>query len=270
MYRARVLRMPRSFEVGTSARGEPGPMNLGLTGKKILVTGATRGIGAGITTAFAEAGSSVIGCYRSDDAAAEALAAELADTPGDHHFVKADVGDPADVEALVKTARERCGSLDAIVNNAATISHVPFVDMELEEWNRVLVGSLTSVYLVTRAALPLLADGGSVINIGSRVAEGGVPLRSHYAAAKSGLHGLTRTLAKELGGRRIRVNTVAPGAVLTAEAAALPAERLKRYEQMAALGRLGDPAEVAGVVLFLAGSLSTYLTGQTITVDGGM
>ncbi|WP_018681853.1 SDR family NAD(P)-dependent oxidoreductase [Actinokineospora enzanensis] len=245
-------------------------MTLGLTGKNILITGATRGIGAGITRAFAAAGSSVVGCYRSDDAAAAALAAELADTPGEHHFVRADVADPADVQVLVKTARERLGALDVVVNNAAAISHVPFAELELAEWNRVLTAGLTSAYLVTRAALPVLADGGSVVNIGSRVAVVGVPLRSHYAAAKAGLLGLTRTLAKELGGRRIRVNTVAPGAILTEEAAALPRERLARYEAMAALGRLGDPAEVAGVVVFLASGLSTYLTGQTLTVDGGM
>jgi 3-oxoacyl-[acyl-carrier protein] reductase len=246
-------------------------MNLGLRGKNILVTGATRGIGAGITRAFAQAEASVIGCYRSNDAAARKLAAELAGTPGDHHFLRADVGDPADVEAMVKTARERYGSIDVVVNNAAAISHVPFADLELDEWNRIITAGLTSVYLVVRAVLPLLADGGSVVNIGSRVAEVGVPLRGHYAAAKAGLLGLTRSLAKELGERRIRVNTVAPGVILTEEAAAaLPAERRRRYEAMSALGRLGDPAEVAGVVVFLGGALSTYLTGQTLTVDGGM
>jgi 3-oxoacyl-[acyl-carrier protein] reductase len=239
-----------------------------LTGKKALVTGGTRGIGRAVTHALAAAGAEVVACYRSDGEHLDALARELKETGGEHHLVRADVCDPAAVDVLLTECGRRYGALDVVVNNAGVISHEPFDRLAEAEWHRVLDTNLTAAYLVVQKALPLLRSGASVINIGSRVATVGIPLRAHYTAAKAGMIGLTRSLCKELGPRGIRVNLVAPGVIDTG--AELPAETRARYKGMTALRRLGDPADIAAVVCFLASDLAGYLTGETINVDGGI
>jgi 3-oxoacyl-[acyl-carrier protein] reductase len=243
-------------------------MTVQLSGKKTLVTGGTRGIGRAIVLALAGAGARVVTCYRSDEEAADSLARELKETGGEHHVMKADMADPADIDRLVDEAGSRLGGLDVLVHNAGVISHVPFADLAPEEWHRVLNTNLTAGYLLARKALPLLSEGGSVVYIGSKVATVGVPLRVHYTAAKAGLIGLTRSLAKELGPRGIRVNVVAPGPVQTETP--VSAEVLERYQRMIPLGRLGRPKEIAGAVLFLASDLSSFVHGETINVDGGI
>lgn len=238
--------------------------------KNVLVTGGTRGIGRAIVRAFAAAGANVVTCYRQDEAAAARLASELSETGGDHHVIRADVSDPEEAGRLAAECRTRLASLDVVVNNAAAISHVPFAELALSEWQRVIDTNLTAVAQVIQLTLPLMTHGGSIINIGSRVATVGIPLRAHYTAAKAGLIGLSRSLCKELGPAGIRVNVVAPGVVATEEAASLPEEALARYRSITALGRLGRPEEIAGAVLFLASDLSGYVTGETIHVDGGI
>ena len=244
-------------------------MSIRIDGKRVLLTGGTRGIGRGLALAIARAGGSVVTCYRQDADAAEMLAKELARIGGEHHVMRADVSRAEDVDALIEECRSRWGGLDVLVGNAGTISHVPFEELPLTEWQRVIDGNLTSAYLLVQKALPLLGPGSSVINVGSRSATVGSPLRAHYTAAKAGLIGLSRSLAKELGPRGIRVNVVAPG-VIEPEEAPLPAAVQERYRGLTALGRLGTPAEVAGAVLFLAGDLSGYVTGETLHVDGGI
>lgn len=249
-------------------------MELGLIGKRALVTGGSRGIGREIALALARAGADVVACCRTVNAATQDLAEELELIGGEHHVVQADVTDPADVTRLAEECRARLGSLEVIVNNAGVISHVPIEELSLEEWHTVIDTSLTGAFLVIQRTLPLLRPGSSIVNIGSRASRVGLPLRAHYTAAKAGLEGLSRSLARELGPRGIRVNMVAPGVIDSAQARAFTPERraeaLARYSRLTALGRLGEADEVAEVVVFLASDASRYVTGATVDVDGGI
>ncbi|MFK4221496.1 SDR family NAD(P)-dependent oxidoreductase [Streptomyces sp. NPDC019890] len=249
-------------------------MDLGLRGKKALVTGGTRGVGRGIVRALAQAGVDVLTCYRQESEAVTSLENELKETGGAHHVVRADVADPADVTALIEHARTHYGHLDLVVNNAGAISHIPYEDLSLEEWRRIVDTNLTGSHLVIQTALPLLGAGSSVISIGSKAVDAGIPLRSHYTATKAALAGLNRSLAKEFGGRGIRFNIVALGVVETENLYALPEDQQKlmieRYSAKTALGRLGTPDEVAGAILWLTSDLARYVTGATISVDGGI
>lgn len=243
-------------------------MDISLHGKKALVTGGTRGIGRGIVLALAAAGADVMACSRTGGEQVEDLARELKETGGQHHLVRADVSRPADIEALVADARARFAGLDILVNNAGGISHVPFAELSLAEWRRIVDTNLTSAFYLTQRALPLLGPGASIVNVGSKVALVGIPQRSHYTASKAGLIGLTRTLAKELGPQGIRVNVVAPG--VTATEAELAPQVVERYSAMTALRKLGTVEQIASVVLFLASDQAGYVTGEVINVDGGI
>ncbi|MFJ7081869.1 SDR family NAD(P)-dependent oxidoreductase [Streptomyces griseus] len=249
-------------------------MELGLQGKKLLITGGSRGIGRGIVLAAARAGADVLTCYVNDSEHVESLRRELKGLGGEHEIVRADVGDLEQVDALVASAGERYGKLDGIVNNAGVISHIPFAELPADEWSRVLDTNLTAAYRVIQQSLPLLGAGASIVNIGSRGAAAGIPLRAHYTAAKAAMIGLTRSLAKELGGKGIRVNVVAPGVIETEAFDAMPAERAEglraTYAQKTALARLGRVDELAAPVLFLLSDLSAYVTGETLNVDGGI
>ncbi|HYS40547.1 MAG TPA: SDR family NAD(P)-dependent oxidoreductase [Pseudonocardiaceae bacterium] len=241
-------------------------MRVALDGKKALVTGGTRGIGRAVALGIATAGADVIACYRNEGEAVDSLAVQLKEIPGDHHLVRADVSQPDDVDRLVKTCEDTYGGLDVVVNNAGAISHIPFEELELDEWRRVVDANLTSAFMVTKRTLPILSGGASIVLIGSKVAAVGVPMRSHYTAAKAGLVGLARSLCKELGPKGIRINVVAPGIIDTNP---LPPEVLKRYQTIIALGRLGHAEEIANLVTFLASDLASYITGETINADGG-
>jgi 3-oxoacyl-[acyl-carrier protein] reductase len=245
-----------------------GTMDTKLAGKKALVTGGSRGIGRGIVLGLARSGVDVVTCYRTESEAVESLARELKETEGDHRLVKADVSDPAEVNALIEACRTSLGSIDVLVHNAGVISHVPFAELKLEEWQRLMDNNLGGPYLVTQGALPLMESGGSIIFMGSRVASVGIPLRSHYTATKAGLVGFARSLSKELGPKGVRVNVVAPGPIETEEPT--PPAVLERYQKLIPLGRLGNTDDVAGVVAFLASDLSRFVNGETINVDGGI
>ncbi len=244
-------------------------MDLGLTGKRVLVTGGTRGIGRETALAFARAGSHVVTCHHNQGEAADSLARELKELGDSHRVVQADVTDEASVAALAETCRVSLGGLDVIVNNVGVDGQVPFEALTDQEWHRVIEANLTSCFLVTKAALGLLA-GGSVISIGASVGLRGRVNGAHYGTSKAALLGLTRSLAKELGRRGVRVNTVAPGVIETEPGAGLPPPVVERISAMTALGRLGTSADVAAAVLFLASDVSRYITGVTINVDGGM
>ncbi|GGQ81008.1 SDR family NAD(P)-dependent oxidoreductase [Couchioplanes azureus] len=249
-------------------------MNLGLNGKKALVTGGVRGVGRGIVLALARAGVDVVTCYRQDSELVASLERELKEIGGNHLVLQADIADPAQVTILLDKIRDTFGSLDLVVNNAGAISHIPYAELPEQEWRRVIDTNLTAPYLIIQGALPLLSEGASVVSIGSKSSEVGIPLRAHYTATKAALRGLTRSLAKEFGGRGLRFNVLALGVIETEAMDAMPAEQAammrKRYSEKTALGRLGTPDEVAGAVLWLASDLSRYVTGATIHVDGGI
>jgi 3-oxoacyl-[acyl-carrier protein] reductase len=249
-------------------------MDLDLTGKKALVTGGTRGVGRGIVLALARHGVDVITCYQQAGEAAESLERELKSIGGQHRVVVADLSDRSQVEWLVNEARTTFGRLDLVVNNAGVISHVPYEKLPADEWDRTLAVNLTAAHLIIQQALPLLAPGASVVSVGSKSVEVGIPLRAHYTATKAALVGLSRSLARELGGRGIRCNVVALGVIHTEATDALPEQQrntlVERYSGKTSLGRLGTPDEVAGAVLWLASDLARYVTGATIAVDGGI
>ena len=245
-------------------------MDLGLAGKRAVVTGGSRGIGRAIVLALAHSGASVAACYNRESEAVTSLAAELEQLGNDSHLVRADVSDQAAVAQLGDDIRARFGRVDILVNNAGVVSHATLDTMPLDEWQRILHTNLTGLYLVTQALLDLIPAGGSIINVTSAVAMRGMVGRTHYTASKAGVIGFTRSLCKEVGPRDIRVNAIAPGIIETDQVAGLTPEGRARYGNLTALGRLGRPDEIAGAALFLASDLSRYVSGVTLNVDGGI
>jgi glucose 1-dehydrogenase/3-oxoacyl-[acyl-carrier protein] reductase len=241
-----------------------------LSGKRALVTGGTRGIGRAVALGLARAGAHVVVSHAQESDAADSLRRELKETGGNHLVMIADATDPAALAALIEATGTHLGGLDIVVNNVGTINHVPYDKLSFEDWNSVLMTNLTATHLVTQGALPLLGDSGSVINVGSGAGVVGVPNRAHYTAAKTGLIGLTRSLCKELGGKGIRVNLVTPGVTETDHAAGMPDNVRAMYTNRIPLGRLGEPAEIANVVLFLASDASSYVNGANFAADGGI
>lgn len=245
-------------------------MNLDLSNKHVLVTGGSRGIGRAIVIALAEQGASVAAVYQRESDAVTSLAAELDQHEGDNFVVQADVSDDQAVSKLAADVRDRYGKLDVLINNAGVVSHRMIEDLDLEEWHRVIDTNLTSLFLVTKGVVEIIPEGGSVIIVGSAVAVRGMPARTHYASSKAGAIGFMRALAKEIGGRGVRVNLVAPGIIETDQAADLTEEARQRYSRLAALNRLGSADDIAGAVLFLASDLSAFVSGVTLNVDGGI
>jgi len=245
-------------------------MNIGLRDRRALVTGGTRGVGREVALAVARAGGRVVAGYHRDETAAKELAAELDAIGGGHRVVRADATTEEGAELLAARCREAFGGLDVLVNNLGVDASAGLAELGHEEWSRVLDANLTSMYLVTRAALGVLADGASIVNVGSSLAQRGAPGRAHYAASKAAVLGLTSSLSKELGPRGIRVNTVLPGFVDKRDGGGPPAQIRERLAGMTALRRLAGPEDVAGVVLFLAGDLSRAVTGAAVPADCGV
>lgn len=245
-------------------------MELGLSGKKALVTGGSRGIGRSIVLGLAQGGASVAACYNRESEDVQRLRGELEQIGGSSYLAQADVSGPGSAEAFVQQAGERFGGLDIVINNAGVVSHAMIEELELDEWHRVLDVNLTGVYLVCKAAVPHMGGGGSIVNITSAVAMRGMPARTHYISSKAGVIGLTRALCKELGRGGIRVNAVAPGIIETDQTAELDDAGRARYSGLAALNRLGRPDEIASTVLFLASDNASFVSGVTLNVDGGI
>jgi len=241
-----------------------------LAGKRALVTGGTKGIGLATALALAAEGAVVTVTYLADpDAAADA--ARLLKEHGDQHqVVRADATSPDDAQRLVDGIRDAVGGLDVLVNNVGVDGVVPFEKLDHEEWTRVMSHNVDAAYVVTHAAVKILVDGASIVNIGSSAALRGRALGVHYTTSKAALIGFTRALAKDLGERGIRVNLVAPGLTETEPGGGLPPHMVERIVLMTALKRLAQPEDVAEAVAFLAGDNSRYITGATLNVDGGV
>jgi NAD(P)-dependent dehydrogenase (short-subunit alcohol dehydrogenase family) len=245
-------------------------LDLGLTGKRALVTGGSRGIGRAIVLGLAQGGASVAACYNRESADVERLRGELEAIGGASYLTQADISDQASATAFVDDAATRFGGLDIIINNAGVVSHAMLEDLELDEWHRVIDTNLTAVYLVAKAALPHIGQGASIVNITSAVAMRGMPARTHYISSKAGLIGLTRALCKELGRRGVRVNAIAPGIIETDQTSDLDEAGRARYSGLAALNRLGRPEEIAEAALYLASDHASFISGVTLNVDGGI
>ena len=243
-----------------------------LTNRVALVTGASRGIGRAIALALAAAGARVVINYRDRGDAAEQVAATIREAGGRADVLQADVADRESVDALIRQITALAGGLDILVNNAGITRDGLLMRMKDDDFDAVLDTNLRGAFLCTRAALrPLLKSAhGRIINISSVVGLAGNAGQANYAAAKAGLLGFTRSVAREVASRQVTVNAVAPGFIDTDMTASLNEAARGAALENIPLKRYGNAAEVAAVVCFLASDAAAYITGQTIAVDGGM
>jgi 3-oxoacyl-[acyl-carrier protein] reductase len=234
-----------------------------LEGKTALVTGASRGIGAAIARELARAGATVVTSYRSGVDEANALAAEIG-----ARAVQADVSSPDDAVRLVEAA----GDLDILVNNAGITRDGLLARMPDEDWREVIETNLSSIFYTCRAVTrPMMKKrAGAIVNVSSIVGLHGNFGQTNYGAAKAGIIGFTKSLARELGSRGVRANVVAPGYVKTRLTDAIPEEGRELMLQNTPLGRLGDAEDVAGAVRFLCSDEASFITGEVLLVDGGL
>lgn len=243
-----------------------------LTGKTALVTGASRGIGRAIAVALAEAGADVAVNYAGSEAAAAETAKAVEALGRKAVMIKANVGKAAEFDAMVQSVLESFGKLDILVNNAGITRDNLIMRMKEEEFDEVIETNLKGVFngikAVTRSMMK--QRSGRIINISSVVGSLGNAGQANYVAAKAGVIGLTKSAARELASRGITVNAVAPGFIGTDMTDKLPADMKEKLEKEIPLGRIGRPEEIASAVLYLASDASSYMTGQTIHVDGGM
>ena len=239
-----------------------------LTGQVAFVTGSTRGIGRGIAAALHQAGASVAVVGRNPDQAA-AVATELGPrTVG----VACNVAESAQVEAAIAAAEKALGPISILVNNAGLTRDNLLIRLADDDWNQVLDANLKGAFYTTKTVIRgmMKRRAGRIINITSIVGITGNKGQANYAASKAGLIGFTKSVAKEYASRGVTANCVAPGFIETDMTAALPQEARDALLSQIALGRLGQPADIAGAVLFLASDLARYVTGQVLVVDGGM
>lgn len=246
-----------------------------LKDKVAVVTGGSKGIGTAIAERFGQEKMKVVVNYHSDQAGAEATAKAIRANGGEAVIVQADISTEEGTQQLVDTAVEKFGGLDVWVNNAGMENQVPTKDMTLSNWKKVLDVDLTGVFLGTKAALNYFTKynkKGNIINMSSVHEQIPWPTYAHYAAAKGGVKMFTQTVAMEYAKQNIRVNAIGPGAINThmnAEKFSDP-EQKKLVLDMIPMGRIGDPKEVAAVAAWLASDESSYVTGVTMFVDGGM
>jgi len=245
-----------------------------LSGKVAVVTGASKGIGAGIAKALGSEGASVVVNYSSDKAGAEKTVAAITKAGGKAVAVGASVANSADINKLFTETKKAFGKVDILVNNAGVYAFTPLEAVTEEEINRIFTTNVTGLLLTTKAAVPLFPEeGGSVINIGSVVSEITPPNSSVYTGTKGAVDAITRVLAKELGPKKIRVNAVNPGLTHTEglESAGFAGSDFEKAEvAKTPLGRVGKPDDIADVVTFIASDEARWVTGSLLQAGGGL
>jgi 3-oxoacyl-[acyl-carrier protein] reductase len=248
---------------------------MSLEGKIAIVTGAGRGgrgIGRGIALALAQAGARVVITSRSNIADAEAVAEAVRETGRTALAISCDVSDAASVESLFATVKEQLGRVDILVNNAGITRDTLLLRMSEDDWDGVLDANLKGTFLCTRAAAKLMLKQkyGRIINITSVNGQVGSPGQANYSASKAGMIGFTKSVARELASRNITVNAVAPGFIDTQMTDFVSGDSREKLLEKIPLGRFGSPEDVGAAVAFLASDAASYITGQTLTVDGGL
>ena len=243
-----------------------------MSSRVAFVTGASRGIGRAIAVALAGGGDRVAFCYSADDEGAKETQTAIESAGTDALAVRADVSDADAVDAAFREIEEAFGPVELLVNNAGVTRDGLVARMSDEQWDRVLRTNLTGAFHTIRRATPKMmrARFGRIVNVSSVSGFSGSPGQANYAAAKAGLLGLTRSLARELAPRNITCNVVAPGPIVTAMTTGLPDEWQTWATESVPLGRLGVPEEVGAVVAFLCSDLAGYVTGALVPVDGGL
>lgn len=236
----------------------------------VLVTGASTGIGRAISVALAKDGFDIGVNYFSNEPGANEVVNEIKSIGRNAIALHADVASEDQVKKMVATFTQSFNVVFGVVNNAGVYNRVNFEDMTLEEWNNTINTNLTSAYLVTKAILPYFKSGGRIINISSVLAHMGSNFGAHYAASKAGLIGFTKSLAREFSRKGIMVNAVAPGAIETRIIAGDTPEKRRERERITTVGRVGQPEEIAAAVVFLFSDSASYLSGETINVNGGL
>jgi 3-oxoacyl-[acyl-carrier protein] reductase len=243
-----------------------------LTGKVAIVTGASKGIGAGIAKLYAKAGASVVVNYSSSKDAANALVAEIKSSGGRAVAIQADFSKTADIKHLFEETKRTFGALDVLVNNAGVYAFGPLEAATEQEFHREFNTNVLGVITATQEAAKYFGpNGGSIINISSIASVGFMPNSVIYAACKSAVDSITRVTSVELAPKKIRVNSIAPGSTFTEGVAALgwPEEAVKALVASIPFGRPGQPEDIARVALFLASDDSAWVTGERITASGG-
>ena len=243
-----------------------------LQDRVVLVTGSSRGIGAEVAIRAASEGATVAVHYRSDAAAARGIVGKVREAGADADCFDADVTDGADAARLIERVIERFGRIDGLVNNAGLTQVGPFLEIDPAEWDAVIATDLTGAFHTCRAVLPSMVErgSGSIVNVASRLGQIGVAETAAYSAAKAGLIGLTRSLAREFGPKGIRVNAVAPGMTITDMTTDLVDSEEGRWRlRDSALGRFGRADEVAEAVVFLLSDRASLFLGQTLNPNAG-
>jgi 3-oxoacyl-[acyl-carrier protein] reductase len=246
-------------------------LTINLDGKTAIVTGGGQGLGAETARTLHQAGARVAVTYFEDGAGLnrEKAAALVAELGGNALAVEGDVRQAASAERAVAQVVETFGRLDILVNNAGILRDRSLAKMSFDEWQSVIDTNLTGVFNMCKAAAPRLSEGGRIVSLASIAAIVGFFGQANYAAAKAGVVGLTKVLSRELGRKGITVNAVAPGVVLTEMGKSIPENVREEMLKQVPLGRFGEPREIANAVLFLSSDLASYVTGQTLQVNGG-
>lgn len=243
-----------------------------LNGKVAIITGASRGIGKAIAQEFVHQGATVVFTYRSSEEKARALEVELSANGGNAKGFQSDASKMDQAEQLVSDVVASYGTIDIIVNNAGITDDTLLMRMTEDQWDRVIDVNLKSCFVLTKAVMRTMLKkrSGSIINVSSVVGVQGNPGQANYAASKAGILGFTKSVALELGSRNIRCNAVAPGFIETEMTASLDENTVQSWRDAIPLKRGGKPQDVAQLCTFLASDMSSYITGQTLCVDGGM